>query len=149
MVSTVLGAIWGLELFQWNPKTSDLIKKAINSLLFRNVHDRNSSVSQNECINWIHHFRCTRHCWSAWSVLILKTISSFFDKLSLFLCWQNTKNFFCSENVFKEWLSWKVKQKKKSTLKCGSLYYKITPRMHAHTRIYGWCDRMLIYQLWI
>ena len=54
------------------------------SKLFRNVLYCNSSLSQNEWINWIHHFRCAQHCEPAWPAFILDTILTFFKQFCLF-----------------------------------------------------------------
>ena len=57
-----------IALSGWNPLITDLRKSKVirhnfmrsihrNSQLFRNVLYYSFSVSRNECINWIHHFR--------------------------------------------------------------------------------------------
>ena len=88
MVSIVLAAVWGLALSWWNPMTTDLRKGKVimyNSQVFRNVLYCNSSISQNEHINWIHHFRCAQHCGPAWFVFILNTILIFFNQFKRFV----------------------------------------------------------------
>ena len=88
MVSPVLAAKWGLALSWCKPMTTDLRKGKViirNSQLFRNALYCNSSVSSNEYINWIHHFRCDHHCGPVWSFFILNIISTFFKQLSPFI----------------------------------------------------------------
>ena len=48
--------------------------------LFRKDVYCNSSFSENECINWIHHFKCARECGLTWLVFILNTILTFYKQ---------------------------------------------------------------------
>ena len=52
--------------------------------MFRNVLHNNPPISENKCINWIHHFRCDRHCGPVWPVFILKTNLTFFKEFCPF-----------------------------------------------------------------
>ena len=60
----------------------------------KNVLYCNSSVYQNECFNWIHHFSYAHHYWLAWPVFILNTISTFFKQFSPFVNISLTKTHF-------------------------------------------------------
>ena len=71
------------------------LKKQAHHAQFQNVLYCNSSVWQNECINWIHHFRLACHCEPARLVFILNFILTFFKKFCPFvnICTHHT--FFC------------------------------------------------------
>ena len=90
MVSTVLPVIWDHRLSCWNLSAADLRKGSFvccthrNPDLFQNVLYCNSFISQNEYINWIHHFRCSCNCKPAKPVSTWILFQSSFNNLSYF-----------------------------------------------------------------
>ena len=147
MVSSVLVAVWGFAWSEWKSSTLEKAKSSCtifvccthkNSQLFKNVLYCYYSVSQNECINWIHHFRCA-DIWR--SVFLLNTISTFFKQCSLFvnfffdwnILFYTHHTFFCKYHMV--WtsqllkISWQTSVQTWSTLMCSQMTIKMLIRI--------------------